>query len=446
MDLTQLHHDISGTVIAPDDDGFAGALISYTAPGPAVIVVAASSDDVVAAVRFAAVEGLKVAIRSRGHAGPIFSPAGDRLLLDLRALAGVSIDEHGIVTVGPGASWGDVASEVQKHGLAITSGDTADVGVGGLALGGGIGWLVRRDGLALDNLVGAEVVLAGGELVTASADENPELFWALRGGGGNFGVVTSFRFQARPLAGALAVELQLDPDRLGETVRALRDVMTAAPDELSATFGVVPNGPPGPGFGFVHHIAAVYAGEDSTAARAVVAPLLELPGVVSSDVRQADYRSLLAELPGGPGAPLPTVAVRDAMVDTLDDAAIEAALQARAHLGPSVFTIRFLGGAFARVSPDATAFAHRSAAAILNIVEFLPPGAAPSASRVDQAWAPVAARSIGSYGNFTEKTGSTVIAALYPEATLTRLRAAKKRYDPKTRFADNHNIAPEQPI
>lgn len=442
MNLDELRTTISGTTLTPDDDGFAVALIPYSAPGPAAIVMAESAADVVAAVRFAASENLHVAVRSRGHAGPIFSPAADRILLDLSALASISVGDDGIVEAGPGASWGDVAAEVQKHGMAITSGDTADVGVGGLALGGGIGWLVRRDGLALDNLVGADVVLASSELVTASADENPELFWALRGGGGNFGVVTALRFQARPLGAVLAVELHLDPAQLGATLRGLRDVMATAPDELNVTFGVVPNGPPGPDFAFVHHVLGVYAGEDSEASRAAVAPLLALPGVLESTVHQTDYRGMLAEMPGAPGAPLPNVAVRDAMLALLDDDTIDDALAARAQLGPSVFTVRFLGGAFGRVSPDATAFAHRNAQAIANIVEFLPPGAPQNASKVDAAWAPLAARSIGSYGNFTEVTGAPAISAMYPAATLDRLRAAKAVYDPQNRFRDNHNITP----
>jgi hypothetical protein len=442
MDFSSLRSQVSGTVLTPDDDGFASALIPYAAPGPAAIVYASSPADVVAAVRLAAADGLGISVRSRGHAGPIFSPGADSILIDVSALSHITVADEGIVEVGPGASWGDVASEVQKHRLALTSGDTASVGVGGLTLGGGIGWLVRRDGLALDNLIGADVVLASGDQVTASADENPELFWALRGGGGNFGVVTAFRFQARPLGAVLAVELHLDPERLGEALTGLRDAMADAPDELSATFAVVPNGPPGPGFAFLHHVVAVYAGDDSETSRSAVAPLLALPGVLDSTVRQTDYRGMLAELPGEPGAPLPNVAVRDAMLAPLDDAAIDAVLGARAQLGPSVFTVRFLGGAFGRVQPDATAFALRTAQAIANIVEFLPPGAPQSASRVDEVWAPVAARSIGSYGNFTEVTGDTVISAMYPPATLARLRAAKSVYDPQNRFRDNHNITP----
>ena len=443
MDLSTLRRDVSGPVHSRGDDGFAAALAAYAAPGPAVIVQALEESDVVAAVRFAAAEGLRVAVRSGGHAGPIFSPAADRLLLDLHGLSSIVVaPDSDTVTVGPGATWGDVAATVQEHGLAISSGDTAAVGVGGLAVGGGIGWLIRRDGLALDSIVSVDVVLASGELVTASDDENPELFWAIRGGGGNFGVVTAFRFRAHPLGRVLGVELHLDASRLGETLRALRELMLVAPEELNATFAVIPNGPPGPDFAFVHHIVAVYAAEDSPESRAAIAPLLALPGVVDSTVTPSDYRGLLAELPGGPGAPIPNVAVRDALLETFDDAAIDAVLAARGALGPSVFTVRFLGGAFGRVPVDATAFAHRNAEVIANIVEFLPPGAPDTAGRVSEVWAPVAALSLGSYGNFTSEVGPHVVAAMYPPATLARLRATKTVYDPQNRFADNENIAP----
>lgn len=443
LDLSPLKRDVSGAVLAADDEGFVAALGAYAAPGPAVIVQAATESDVAAAVRFAAAEGLRVAVRSGGHAGPIFSPGPDRLLIDLHELSSIRVGDDGIVEVGPGATWGDVAAAVQAHGLAITSGDTAAVGVGGLALGGGIGWLVRRDGLALDGIVGAEVVLADGDPVTASADEKPELFWAIRGGGGNFGVVTSLRFRAQPLGAVLGIELHLDPERLAETLRAVRDVMRTAPDELNATFAVIPNGPPGPDFGFVHHLVAVYAAPDSEESRAAIAALLGVPGVVEATVRESDYRGMLAEMPGGPPrAPIPNVAVRDAMIETFDDDAVDAVLAARSELGPSVFTVRFLGGAFGRVAPDATAFAHRRAEVIANIVEFLPPGAPAAAGKVAEAWAPVAALSIGSYGNFTSAVGPEVVAAMYPPTTLSRLRAAKTTYDPSNRFADNENIAP----
>ena len=441
MDFTPLLTDISGTVLTPDDEAFAASPPSLD-QSPAVIVHAASDADVAVAVRFASDHGLGVAVRSGGHSGAMFAPGPDRLLLDLGALNTVLVHDEGIVDVGPGAVWGDVAAELQEHGLAISSGDTSAVGVGGLTLGGGIGWLVRRDGLALDSLIGVRVVVASGEVVTASAESNPELFWALRGGGGNFGVVTSLRFVPRPLGGVVGITLHLDPARLSETLRGWREVMRSAPEELNATFAVIPNGPPGPGFALQHHIVACWAGDLSESAHAAIAPLLELAGVIGSEVAPTHYRDMLADLPEGGDGPMPSIAGRTAMLGSFDDAAIDVLLAAHARLGLSVFTIRYLGGAFARVAADATAFAHRNAEAVANIVEFLPPGSPPSAGAIGAVWTAVEPFSVGTYGNFTTETGPDVVATMYPNATLERLRAVKSRYDPNNLFSNNLNVTP----
>lgn len=444
--VEQLRSGVRGEVLSPTDPGYEDARPVFNAmhPGqPGLAVRCSGTADVVEAVKFAKEHGLLLVVRGGGHSIGGLSAGEGGLLIDLSLMDGVQVDvERRLARVQGGALWGDVDRECQLFGLATPGGVVSDTGVGGLTLGGGYGWLRRKHGLSCDNVVEAQVVCADGQVRTASADSNPDLYWAIRGGGGNFGVVTALRFHARPLGAVLAVEAELDPERLGETLRALRDAMADAPDELNVTFGVVPNGPPGPDFAFLHHIAAVYAGEDSEVSRAAIAPLLELPGVVASTVHQSDYRGSLAEIPGAPGAPLPNVAVRDAMLAELDDATIDDALSARAQLGLSVFTVRFLGGAFGRVDPAATAFAHRDAVAVANIVEFLPPGAPKESSQVDAAWAPVKARSVGSYSNFTEQRGPGVIDAIYPAATLQRLRAAKTALDPKNRFADNHNIAP----
>jgi len=177
VNLDALSSEFAGSILLPDSDGFVAAVGAYAGNPPALVARAESEADVVAAVRFAASSGLGVAVRSGGHGGPMYSPGSDRLLIDLAALDSVSIDESGVATIGPGAVWAGVADALRASGYAVTSGDTADVGVGGLALGGGIGWLVRRDGLTIDNLISARVVTAGAELVTASADENPDLFW-----------------------------------------------------------------------------------------------------------------------------------------------------------------------------------------------------------------------------------------------------------------------------
>ncbi len=439
MTLDDLRSTSSATILSPDDDGFAAAVGVYAGDPPALVVRVASEEDVAAAVRYAVASGLGVAVRSGGHGGPMFSPGADRLLIDLAGLNSVSVDGSGVTTIGPGAVWADVASALQPSGFAVSSGDTANVGVGGLALGGGIGLLVRRDGLTIDNLLAARVVTAAGDLVTASADENPELFWALRGGGGNFGVVTSFTVQAHPLDGVLHAALTVDPEQLVGFLRAWRDAMRAAPDEVNATFTIAPLGPTGP---VVHELQAVWAGADSTEGRAALAPLLALPGVLSSEVTATGYREILIELPEPPaGAPMPTFAGRNSLVADFDDATIDAALAVRAQLGPSVFAVRYLGGRFSRVSPDATAFAARDSEAVVNIVEILPPGAPVASGPLGAAWDAAGFRP-SQYGNFTTETGAAVVATMYPHATMTRLRAVKKQYDPENVFSSNLNVVP----
>ncbi|MEO6117274.1 MAG: FAD-binding protein [Pseudolysinimonas sp.] len=439
MNLDTLSSTVSGTVLRPDDDAFIAAIGAYLGNPPAIVVRASTEEDVAAAVSFAVASGLGVAVRSGGHGGPMYSPGSDRLLIDLAALNSISVDETGVTTIGPGAVWSDVASALQPSGYAVTSGDTADVGVGGLALGGGIGWLVRRDGLTIDNLISARVVTAAGELVTASADENPELFWALRGGGGNFGVVTSFTVQAHPLDGVLHATATIDPDQIDVFLRGWRDAMRAAPDQLNGTFTIAPLGPTGP---VVHELHTVWAGADSAEGRAALAPLLALPGVLSSEVTATGYRNILIELPAPPpGAPMPTIAGRNALVADFDDATIDAALAVRGKVGMSVFAVRYLGGQFSRVSPDATAFAARDSEAIVNIVEFLPPGTPATSGPLGAAWS-VAGFRATQYGNFTTEIGDAVVATMYPSATLARLRAVKKQYDPANLFSGNLNVAP----
>jgi len=215
--------------------------------------------------------------------------------------------------------------------------------------------------------------------------------------------------------------------------------MRGAPDELNATFTVAPLGPTGP---VAHELHVAWAGADSAEGRAALAPLLTLPGVLSSDVTAAGYRDILIELPAPPpGAPMPTIAGRNSLIADFDDATIDAALAVRAQLGPSVFAVRYLGGQFSRVKPDATAFAARDSEVIMNVVEFLPPGAPASSGPLGAAWSAAGFRA-SQYGNFTTETGDAVVAAMYSPSTMTRLREVKRQYDPANLFSANLNIAP----
>lgn len=437
--LTDLRDGRAGTALYPGDDGWGANPPAYPPPGePGLEVMPETAEQVSEALRFAAADGIGVAIRSGGHGGRLFDQEGG-LVLNLKHLAGIVVDGS-TVRVGPAAVWGDVAQALAAHGLGLSSGDTKSVGVGGLALGGGVGWLVRTQGLAMDSLVGATVVVPGGDILHASADENPDLFWGLRGGGGNFGVVTEFVFQAHPLDGVVFGRVQFDTGSLGDALRGWRDIMRDAPDELNGSFLAMPS--MGPEMPAATTLTVIWAGRDAAAAEPWVARLRAVPGYLSDDIAPIDYPDSLDEAPPHMEGPAPTIVGANAFADDLSDAAIDAVLQAHAGVG-GVLLIRYLGGAYGRVPADATAWAARDAEAFIMVAGFLPPGAERAAQdEVRARWAPALPFVHGTYGNFADDTGDAVLALMYPPATLERLREVKRRYDPHNLLSRNQNIRP----
>ena len=428
----------TGTEIWPDAEGFAEVASSYGAGGaPAVVLRPGSASDVAAALRHAADQGLPVAVRSGGHSA--FATLEDGVLIDLQGIHDVEILGSNRVRIGSGAIWGDVARALQPHGLALSSGDTTSVGVGGLTLGGGIGWMVRQHGLALDSLVEAEVVLASGEIVTANSASEPELFWAVRGGGGNFGVVTRFTFQAHPLGAVIAGAITLDPDALPGSLRGWRDVMRDAPRDLNTTFLAMPAF--GPEMPASTMLAYCFASSDRAAATAALAPLLQIPGVLGHTMEEKPYADVLED----PHPPEGEIAIigNNTFADDFTDELIDLLARAHSGFGAAVLMIRYLRGALNEVPVDATAFAHRKAEVLIISIAFLPPDAVAEAEpAIGAAWATLAPHTVGLYGNFTERATPEVVGAMYPPGTAARLREAKRRYDPRNLFAHNQNIAP----
>lgn len=366
------------------------------------------------------------------------------------ALDGVEVDATAepsaggdrLVHVGGGATWGEVAATLASHGLAVSSGDTRSVGVGGLTLGGGIGWLVRCWGLALDQLVGVQLVTADGQVLELSASAHPDLFWGVRGGGGNLGVVTRFDFLAHPLPGVVHGRISLDGDDLPALVRAFRDVMRAAPPELNGSLVRTPSmGPDMPGQ-TVFELA--WAGVDESAARAAFAPLLGLPQVTTAEVGAIDYPDLLQEAPMAPaGMAMPTIVDENGWFEALDDDVVDALVAASDAAGAGMLLVRWLGGAFGDVDPGATAVAFRNAEAFVVTAGFLPPGSPDAeAARLKGVLAPYAELSLGAYGNFTNSVAPGLPERMYPPATLSRLRALKQEWDPGNLFSRNHNVVP----
>ena len=288
--LDDFRATLDGALLLPGDDGYVAASTTHYATGePALVVVASSTVDVVAAVRHASDHGLRLSVKGGGHGTSGASTNVGGLVLDLSRLDSVEVvdQDAALVRIGGGATWGHIANALEAHGLALTSGDTVSVGVGGLTLGGGIGWLVRKYGLALDSLVAAEVVTANGDVITASESEHPDMFWALRGGGGNFGVVTAFTFEAHPLDGVISGTIDLDPSTLADTLKGWRDVMRSAPEELNVTFVALPSF--GPDMPPVVQLGVCYGGTDTAAADAAIAPLLALPGVLKHEIAPKRY-------------------------------------------------------------------------------------------------------------------------------------------------------------
>ena len=440
--------ELAGEALRPGDAGYDDAARVFFGTGaPALVVRPRDPDEVAAALAHAARQGLAVSVRSGGHSALAHGTNSGGMVIDLARLNDVEVldTERRLVRVGGGATWGRVSSALDARGWAITSGDTGDVGVGGLTLGGGFGWLVRRYGLAIDNLVGARVVTADGRLLTASTDEHPALFWALRGGGGNFGVVVDFDFVAQPVSTVHFGSVTYRLDDSAQLIRRWRGAMRTAPDELSSTL-VLP--PRMPGVAPSARVLLCYAGAPGTAvedADAAIEPLLGLGAVTEARIGERRYREILddaEQLPAGI-----RFVTRNTLVPALDDDVITELGSLHAAAVPAAIALRSLGGAFGRVPASATAFAHRNAEAMVVAAPMLP-GTADDAD-VERAlvpWRAVAARGTGAYVNFQGSATAADVAAAYPPATLARLAAIKRGYDPDNRFALNHNVKPAEDL
>jgi FAD/FMN-containing dehydrogenase len=345
---------------------------------------------------------------------------------------------------GGGATWDDLDPRSQRHGLATPGGTFGDTGIAGLTLGGGIGHLSALYGLTLDNLIAATVVTADGSVMRASDDENAELFWALRGGGGNFGVVVSLEFTAQPVAsvhyGPIIYRLDAltgggHPDGLARLIAGWHDLMSGSDESLTTALALVP---PMMGRPAMVMLRCCYASADDAAATAALAPFRRLAPVAADEVRVVPYAGVLEEARMPPGM---RAEMRNGFFRSLDDD--RAGAIAGLFRDGAAVELRSLGGAFGRVPADATAFAHRDATVLLVAATMLPAGpAAETAGRAFAAWPAVAAQASGAYTGFLGPASDADVAMAYPAATYQRLAGVKRRYDPGNVFRRNHNIRP----
>ncbi|MEV0716885.1 FAD-binding oxidoreductase [Asanoa sp. NPDC050611] len=439
--LDTLRRDFGGEIIGPDVAEYESASRSLLASGrPAQVLRPRSVGDVCAAVRFAA--GKVLSVRGGGHGFPGFGTNDGGVVIDLVHLDEVTVvdSERGIVRIGGGARWGPVAVALAPHGLAISAGDTKDVGVGGLTLDGGIGWKVRKYGLALDGVAAAEVVTADGEVVHASAQEHPELFWAIRGGGGNFGIVTAFDFVAHRTTEVFHGRIAFPAAEVPTVLNRWSDYMRTASEDLTSVANFanpMAGGPKAP-----MEIHVVFDGDDEKQAATALDPIRDLGTVVEDDVALKPYAETLVD--GVVPPPGLRIVNRSAFVDRDSETeALRILAAAGAADHPPFIAVRSVGGAVARVPDDATAYAHREAELMFVTTTAGPPPVVDAARPgLDAIWASLTPHIDGLYANFLSTATDEDIAAIYPPETYQRLSAVKRQYDPGNLFALNYNIRP----
>ncbi|HEX3219334.1 MAG TPA: FAD-binding oxidoreductase [Candidatus Limnocylindria bacterium] len=443
-----LRGTIRGTVIGADDEGYDAA--RQVAPGgidrhPALIVQVADAGDVATVIGLARETGLELAVRSGGHSNAGHGVTEGGIVIDLRGMKDLRIDpdsrtawaETGLTTL-------EVTAATAEHGLVVGFGDTGTVGIGGITLGGGVGYLARKHGLTIDSLLAAELVTADGELLMVDDDHHADLFWAIRGGGGNFGVATRFKYQLHPLGGFVGGFLFLPA-----TVDTLTGAMAAAeaaPEELSGIVNVMPL-PPMPMLPEEVHgrlgmmVILAHVGDEDAGQRAMK-PFRDLAEPYADLVRPMSYPEIY---PPADDSYHPLAVARTMFLDRFDRDVAESVVQ---HLEASdapmrAAQLRVLGGAMARVPSDATAFAHRASRIMVNLAAFYD---GPQNFAQREAWVLGFMRDIqqqdqGAYVNFLVDEPERIRDA-YPGTTYDRLARIKARYDPTNLFRLNHNIPP----
>lgn len=451
--LAALQARVQGPVIAPSDPRYAEARLAWNRSvnqSPALIVAAASAADVAEAVRYARAQGLGIAVQSTGHG--VTLPADGALLILTAALKDLRVDPAAQTAwLGAGLQWGEVLAETQQHGLAPLLGSSPTVSVVGYTLGGGLGWLGRKHGLAVDSVISFELVSPAGEVIRASAEENADLFWGLRGGGGSFGVVTGMEIRLYPVEMVYGGNLLYPIEDAREVMQRYREWIRSAPDALTTSV-VLMNFPPFPqvpepvrGKSFVM-VRGCYAGplEEGEAAlrywRDWKAPAVDLFGPMP-------FREV-AKISSDPVNPGPSFST-GAWVRELSDEAIDTLIRChRPQGGPPALTlveVRHAGGAIARVDPASAAYSHRDAQLVLFCVGMAPTpeayaNAAGLAARMKEELAP--ALTGGMYMNFVhgQEARARTRQGYSPEA-YSKLQALKAKYDPDNLFRYSYDIA-----
>jgi FAD/FMN-containing dehydrogenase len=446
--IDDLRERMAGRVVVPGDADYDGLRIvglGQIDARPAAIARVTCAADVAAAVDIARRTGLALAVRSGGHSGAGHGTVEGGLVIDLREMKRLEIDADAMTAwADTGLTAGEVVGALAERGLVLGFGDTGSVGIGGITVGGGIGYLVRKHGLTIDNLLAAEIVTADGQLVRADIDTHPDLFWAIRGGGGNFGVATRFLYRLYPAEDFVGGMLILPATPA--TITGFIDAARAAPEELSVIVNVMPC-PPMPFVPAEQHGRTVifaqlgYTG-DADAGEQAVRPLRE---PIVDMVKRMPYPQMFVEPEGGEEQ-RPMIHEQTLYLSAVDEGRAQAIIVAcEASDAPlRAVQLRPLGGAMARVPEDATAFAHRDAPIMAVVVSFYE---SDETLAEREKWVRDLAAALddgtpGAYINFMMDDGEAGVRRAYPAVKLERLARIKSRYDPANLFRVNQNVPP----
>jgi alkanesulfonate monooxygenase SsuD/methylene tetrahydromethanopterin reductase-like flavin-dependent oxidoreductase (luciferase family)/FAD/FMN-containing dehydrogenase len=435
IDYDALPATLADRAVEPGDRDYAKVRSTYIRRGtPGLVLRPESPAEIADALAYARSQAVPFAIRSGGHGISGRSTNDGGIVLDVGALDGIELLDRasGRVRLGPGARWGDVATALHAHGLAMSSGDYGGVGVGGLATAGGIGFLARKHGLTIDHVVAAELVLADGRHVRTDAEHEPELLWAVRGAGGNFGVVTAIELEAYELGDVVFSMMAFDAGDPAPLLERWAAAVEAAPRELTSFLTVFEQR----GGSHIAQLYTVFAGDDTAAATEALTPLLHVGPLLDQQAQLAPYPALLPSHGGvhtGGAEPV----FRGGLLEHVDaDAARILGDGIRSGAAP-MLQIRAVGGAVNDVDPLATAYAHRTQNFSVNAV-----GGGLRADALDAVWDELRPHISGLYISFDTDPRPERLHDAFPGETLTRLRALKATYDPDNVFDQNRPIPP----
>ena len=447
MNKERLQTVFKGQVILPGDakyDTMRQVFYGGVDKKPAGIICVTDAEDVTQAILLAKEQKLELAVRSGGHSVAGYSTTEGGMVIDLRDMRKVEVDDVArTVWAETGLTAGELTNELDKHNLVLGFGDTGSVGIGGITLGGGVGFLARKFGLAIDNLLAAELVTASGEVLQVDETNHPDLFWALKGGGGNFGVVTKFKYKLHELGDCYGGFLLLPATP--EVIAGFIEIASAAPDELSTIINIMPAFPlpfvPKEYHGQLSIMALmVYAGDPKEGEK-VIAPIRALAKPMVDMVKPMRYKEIFH--PEG-GDYHPTAVSRNMHLHKVDQAVAKEAIEWLGKIDAPIkaLQIRVLGGAMARVPEDATAYAHRKNTLMANVAAFYETEAEKVTRQkwVDDFSAALSQGDNAVYIGFLGTTDQNRLLDAYPKETLERLTQVKATYDPDNLFRLNFNI------